>query len=83
MHHLALQVGHVDGVVVDDPERADPRGSQVQQYRRAEPPGAHAQHPRRQQPVLSFVPDLIEDQVASIAQELVLGELHWGLIQKS
>ena len=44
MNDLALQVGQIDGVVVDDAERADAGGGQVQQQRRAEPARTHHQH---------------------------------------
>jgi hypothetical protein len=36
--HLALEVGDVDGVVVDDPERADAGGRQVQRVGEPRPP---------------------------------------------
>ena len=42
--HLALQVGGVDDVVVDEAERADPGRGQVERGRGAEPAGADQQH---------------------------------------
>ena len=47
---LALEVGEVDPVAVDDAERADPRGREIERGRAAEPAGADEQHaglPRR------------------------------------
>ena len=41
---LALQVGDVDHVVVDDAERADAGGGEVERGRRAEAAGAEQQH---------------------------------------
>ena len=44
--HLALQVGGVDHVVVDQAERADPGRREVERGRSAEPAGADQQHLR-------------------------------------
>ena len=46
---LALQIGQIDPVVVDDADRPDPGGREVEQHRRAEPAGADDQHARLQQ----------------------------------
>ena len=62
--HLALQVGEVDDVVVDDPERADAGRREVQRGRRAEAAGAEQQHLRVEQLLLALDPDLVEQQVA-------------------
>ncbi len=48
MGDLALQVGQVDAVVIDDAERADPGRREVEEERRAEPAGADDEDPRRQ-----------------------------------
>ena len=71
---LALQVGEVDDVEVDDAERADTGGGQVQRQRRAEAAGADAQHARGLQLLLALHADLGHDQVARVAQDLVVGE---------
>ena len=76
MHDLALQIGQIDPVVVDDPERADPGGGEIEQQRRAEPAGADHQHARRQQLFLPLLADLVEDQMARIAPELLFAQFH-------
>ena len=47
--HLALQVGGVDDVVVDEADRADAGGGEVERRRRAEAAGAEQQHLRVEQ----------------------------------
>ena len=49
---LALQVGLVDHVELDDPDGAHPGGGQVQQRRRPQPAGADDQHAGVLQPLL-------------------------------
>ena len=44
--HLALQIGQRHRVVVDDAERADAGGREIEQHRRAEAAGADHQHAR-------------------------------------
>src|SRR5262249_49141462 len=73
---LALQVGDVDAVVVDDADRADPGRREVHQQRRAEPAGADDQHARRQQLFLPLLADLVEDQVPRVAAELLFAQFH-------
>ena len=71
--HLALQVGGVDDVVVDQPERADPRRGQVERGRRAEPAGADQQHLRVQHLQLALDADLGQQRVARVAVALLGG----------
>ena len=68
--HLALQVGDVDDVVVDDPESADARGRQVQRRRRAEPARPEQQHLRVEQLLLTLDPNLREQKVPRVAVAL-------------
>ena len=70
--HLALQVGQLDAIAVEQAERAAAGRRQVQRRRRAEAAGAHHQHPRRLEPLLAGGADLGERQVALIALALVL-----------
>ena len=72
--HLALQVGQVDLVVVDDAERADAGRGEVQGGRRAEPAGADQQHLRLEQLLLALEPDLRDQQVARVALTLLGGQ---------
>ena len=72
--HLALEVGKVDHVVVDDPERADAGGGEVQRGRRAEPAGAEQQHLGVEQLLLALDPDLGQQQMARVAVALLGGQ---------
>jgi hypothetical protein len=76
VHHLALQVGQLDDVVVMQPDGADPGGGEIQQQRRAEAAGADHQHPRGQQLFLTLAADLGQQDVARIALDLGVGEAH-------
>ncbi len=73
---LALQVGGVDLVHVDDADRADPGGSEVERGRRAETAGAEQQHLGAEQLDLALDADLGEEQVAHVAVALVGAEHH-------
>ena len=81
MDDLALQVGLVDGVELDDAERADARRGEVHQRRRAEAAGADAEHLGVLQPLLPGHPDVRDDQVAAVAADLVDGQLSGRLDQ--
>ena len=71
--HLALQVGGVDDVVVDEADRADAGGGEVERGRRAEAAGAEQQHLRVQQLHLAVDPDLGQQRVARVALALLGG----------
>ena len=79
---LALQVRLVDGVELDDAERADAGRGQVEQRGAAEAAGADAQHLGVLQPLLPDHPDLGDDDVPAVAADLVDGELLGGLDQR-
>ena len=68
---LALQVGGVDLVHVDDAERADAGGGEVQRGRRAEAAGPEQQHLGAEQLGLALDADLGQQQVAHVAVLLV------------
>ena len=68
--HLALQIRQRDRVVVDDAERPDPGGREIEQRRRAKSTGADHQHPRALERGLSGPADLTQHDVASITLEL-------------
>ena len=74
MDHLALEVGHVDHIVVDDPERADPGCGEVQRGRRAKAAGAEQQHLGVKQLLLALRADLGQQQVAGVALALLGGQ---------
>ena len=69
--HLALQVGEVDHVVVDDPERAHASRREVQRGRRAESAGAEQEHLGVEQLPLALGADLGDQQVAGVAVALL------------
>ena len=73
MDDLALQIGQIDGVVVDDAERADPGRSEIKQQRRAEPAGADDEDACGQQLLLAFLANLVQHQVSGVALELRVG----------
>ena len=68
---LALEVRRVDGVRVDDAERADACRCEVQSGRRAEPAGAEKQNARVEQLELSRLADLRDQDVAAVAGALL------------
>ena len=72
VHHLALQVREVDGVVVDERQASDAGGGQVQRGRRAEAAGADHEHAGAQDAVLAFDADLVEQDMARVAQQLLV-----------
>jgi hypothetical protein len=67
---LALQVGQVDGVVVDQGDPADAGRAEVQRDRRAQPAGADHERVRCEQTLLAFDAELVEQDVARVAQQL-------------
>ena len=69
---LALQVGQVDIVVIDDREVPHAGGSQVGHRGRAKTARADDQHAAGEQALLAFDPDLVEQNMARIAQQLVV-----------
>ena len=71
MQHLALEVGLVHDVVVDDPEPADAGRGEVERRRRAEPAGADQQHARVEQLQLAGLADLGDQDVTAVALALV------------
>ena len=64
---LALQVGRVDDVVVDDAERPDAGGGQVERGGGAEAARADQQHARVEELDLALLADLGDQQVAAVA----------------
>ena len=76
MHDLALQIGQIDPVVIDDADRPDPGGGQIEEHRRAEPTGPDHQDARREQLFLPLLANFVEDQVAGVPLELLFTQLH-------
>ena len=74
--HLPLQVRQRDDVVVDDADRADAGGGEVEDGGRAEAAGADHEHARALQRLLARAADLPQHDVAGIALDLVGREGH-------
>ena len=74
MEQLALQVGRVDDVEVDDADLAHAGRRQVHGRGRAQPARAQEQDARIQQLALAGAADLGQDQVAGVPRDLVRGE---------
>jgi len=71
---LAVQVAQVHLVVVDDADRAHPRGGQIQRGWSAEAPRTNEQHTSGLETSLPLFPDFGKDQMTVIALLLVEGE---------
>ena len=71
---LALEVGVVDHVHVDDADRAHTGGGQVERGGRTETTGAEQQDLGAEQLLLALLADLGEEQVAAVAVALLRGE---------
>ncbi len=72
--HLALEVGEIDDVEIDQADFADAGGGQIEPERRAQAAGADQQHLRGLELLLAFDADLGDDEVARVAEDLVLRE---------
>ena len=68
MDDLALQVRDIDRIEIDDAQRTNPGRRQIKQHRRTKPARANHQDTRIQQAQLPFFADLIEDDMARVAQ---------------
>ena len=73
---LALQVGQIDHIVVDQPDRADAGGGEVEQHRRAEAARPDDQHARGEQLRLAGAADLRQQDMARVALDLVFAKIH-------
>ncbi len=72
---LALQIRFVDDVEVDEAERADAGGGEVEGEGGAEAAGADAEDARGLELLLAFHADLGQDEVARVACDLFVGQL--------
>ena len=75
MGDLALQVGQLHPVVIDDADRADAGRGQIQRERRAQPAGADHQHARRLQLRLADAAHVLQQDVPRVAADFVFGEI--------
>jgi hypothetical protein len=74
VQQLALQVGEVHHIMVDEPQRAHPGGREVEGHRRAEAAGTHDQHAGGLEALLPLRPHARENEVSPIAVALGSGE---------
>ena len=74
MEDLALKVRVVHDVEVDEPDRPDARGREVDRERGSEPSGADREHARGLQLLLPVDADLRHDQVSRVAADLLVRE---------
>ena len=75
---LALQIGLVDDVIIDDSERADTGRGEVEQRGTAEPAGADDEHLGVLESLLTDHPDVGNDEVAAVATDLIDREFVCG-----
>ena len=69
---LPLQVGQIDDIEVNDAQCAHARRRQIQRHRRAQAARPDAQHARLLQLELTLHADLGQDEVAGVAQGLIV-----------
>ena len=74
MDDLALQVRKAHRIVVDDADRADAGGGEIERDRAAEPARADDQHARRLEALLAGAADLGEHDVAGVTLNLLGGK---------
>ena len=79
---LAMEVGQIDDVGVDDADRAHPGGCQVEQGRRSEATRADDEHPRRGEPLLTVTAHVGQQHVPGIARQLGPAERSTRLDQR-
>jgi hypothetical protein len=72
MQYLALKIGQVNGVIVNERDGAHTSRSQIIRRRRAQAACAHNQRMRRQDAFLAFDADFFQENVARIAQKLLV-----------
>ena len=69
---LPLQVGEVDLVGICEGQPADAAGGEVERRRAAEAARADDERMGRAQPLLPFDADLVEQDVAAVAEKLLV-----------
>ena len=71
MNNLALQVGVVHDIEIDETESAYAGGGEIERHRRAQASGADAEHARGFQLLLTLHAHLGHDEMAGVAQDFV------------
>ena len=80
MHDLALQVGEVHHIVIDHGQRADTGRRQVQDRRRGQSACADDQDAGCADALLALDADLVEQDMARIARQLVIAHAGVSLL---
>ena len=70
MHHLALQVGEVDAVAVGDGDAPEAARREVKEGRGAQAARADHQRMGSEETLLRLLAELVEQQVAAVAEAL-------------
>ena len=73
---LALQIGELHHIVVDDAHPADTGRDDVVEHRRAKSAGADDEHRAVAQPVLAALADVLEHELTVVPQALPAGDQH-------
>ena len=76
MEDLPLEVGQVDDVPVHQADGADAGCGQIETGRRSQSAGADEQYFGLAQLELAFAADVLQDDVAAVAFDLLLGQFH-------
>src|SRR4029453_16425544 len=82
MDDLALQIGLVNCVEIDDAERSDASRGEIKQRRTAQAPSSDDQYACILQPLLAVHPYIRDDQMTAVTAYLVDAELIGGLYQR-
>jgi hypothetical protein len=67
MDDLALQVGQINHVIIDNPDMPDPRRRQIKRHWRPQPPRTHNQHAGSFETQLPSHPHFGQANMAGIA----------------
>src|SRR5215207_115440 len=82
MNDLALQIGFIDCVEVDDAERPDASRCKIEQRWTAQASRSDHQYAGVLQPFLAVHPDIGNDQMTAVTSYLVDGQLIGGRYQR-
>ena len=75
VQNLPLQVGQIDRVAVDQTIDADAGRCEVEGGGRPQPTGAYDEHARRPNLLLAFDADLVQQNMARVAQQLAIVQM--------
>jgi hypothetical protein len=75
MQYLALEVGEVDRIELDEPQRADASRRKIERNGRPKTTGTNEEHTRPLKCTLAAFSDLRKENVAAVANELLSREV--------